>query len=611
LQTNKLSDFGWLSLTFFLVSCSSPEKEFEVARGEDTEEAYARFIVEHPNSPLNQTARGRLETIRWREAGSLNTVEAYQRFASDFPESTLRFEALDRIESNHWESARKAGTLPAYQAFLTAHRSGRHAAEAIAGVEELEWRDAAGRRDLGEIELLAAKYPRSARLDEARELIASLRWEQASRTDTKEGYRQFLQSYSDGPHARKAWERLEELTWLEAGKADTPEGYQTFIREFPESSHLKNAETRVERIHLRRFEAEPSLDNYEKYIEPHLSAGRIGKRADFEERVWKEVSSGTDIARYTGFLQLFPDGAFTEQARKSRDGIEWAAAVSEGTDTAYLDYLAHYPAGLHASDAKGVIEKFRWDAARKLDTVAAYQFFIAENPDSTLVAEAEALIRKDKELWKARVVQQGVASATIIDYQGTDWNISPGSSVVAEYLAKGEKRQDIGLHVVTYVWTDVDREKKHLGEGGALPVLAVLEGKTIPQDLFGAVFEIERMEKGGEVDLGFSSAELKLADGKSVHPCGIFTSDVADQVSGRLGGILFKGDLKVGQAQFKAIQSGPPFSGDVKMSLINFRAPTSFKFPSGGKVVVGMIFPAKAAEVASLTFLGNLIQIKE
>lgn len=90
-------------LAVSIAGCSREQQDWRSAEAADTQEAYGRFVEQHPDSELAVRARERLaqldEERDWAEAGRAATVDGYRQFLAHHPSGRWAEEARIRIEA--------------------------------------------------------------------------------------------------------------------------------------------------------------------------------------------------------------------------------------------------------------------------------------------------------------------------------------------------------------------------------------------------------------------------------------------------------------------------------------------------------------------------------
>ena len=104
--------FVFLSI-FFVFSCvSAQDRDWQNAIEVDSIEAYAQFLVEHPNVHQSQEAKRRLIYIQtkddWEKTVAVDTIDSYNAFLSKYKNSIYNDSANKRLEELNWQKTSDA-----------------------------------------------------------------------------------------------------------------------------------------------------------------------------------------------------------------------------------------------------------------------------------------------------------------------------------------------------------------------------------------------------------------------------------------------------------------------------------------------------------------------
>ena len=117
-RTRRLCLVSALVLVF--AGCSA-DRAWRAAQTQDTGQAYARFLRDHPDSEHRVGAQERLEFEKVRREPSL---AAYASFERRYPESERLAALLSSLEPAYFDRARAIGTPGAYGTFLSKFPTG-------------------------------------------------------------------------------------------------------------------------------------------------------------------------------------------------------------------------------------------------------------------------------------------------------------------------------------------------------------------------------------------------------------------------------------------------------------------------------------------------------
>ena len=95
-----------LSIALMLLgvaACTPEQRDWRVAQGADTLDAYDRFITEHPDGTLAREARDRIVQLTddrdWQRAASADSERAYHEYLVEHPNGKAAQQARIRIDS--------------------------------------------------------------------------------------------------------------------------------------------------------------------------------------------------------------------------------------------------------------------------------------------------------------------------------------------------------------------------------------------------------------------------------------------------------------------------------------------------------------------------------
>ncbi len=109
-----------------LAACASPEKDWELARRDDSRNAYLEFLAKYPDSPFAEPARQRVRELKviraWDRAEFKDSLVGYQAFVDKHGDSEYadiaRTRARDIQRDEQWQRIRSDGGKRAAEAFL-------------------------------------------------------------------------------------------------------------------------------------------------------------------------------------------------------------------------------------------------------------------------------------------------------------------------------------------------------------------------------------------------------------------------------------------------------------------------------------------------------------
>jgi uncharacterized protein len=119
-----------LAASILLIAWRSPESDFQKAVEANTEQAYAEFIQQHPDTPQAAQAQARLEKVVYSITIKEDTIESYEAFLNRFPNSQFAKDLLtllySKYEERGWSQAVLEDKQEAYKIFHTKYPTSRH-----------------------------------------------------------------------------------------------------------------------------------------------------------------------------------------------------------------------------------------------------------------------------------------------------------------------------------------------------------------------------------------------------------------------------------------------------------------------------------------------------
>jgi hypothetical protein len=97
-------------------------------------------------------------------------------------------------------------------------------------------------------------------------------------------------------------------------------------------------------------------------VAPWILAACAAAGCSRQESAWSDALREDTVAAYQGYLERFPAGAHSGEARASiaalREAQDWSRAERLGTPEAWQRYLGEWPDGRHAAEAKRLLVAF-------------------------------------------------------------------------------------------------------------------------------------------------------------------------------------------------------------------------------------------------------------
>lgn len=140
-----------LVLSILLFACVDPDKDWELAARDDSQETYLEFLAKHPDAPQAELARQRIQELKviraWERAEFKGSEEAYVDFVKKNPDSEFVAAANTRLveiqRDRQWDFVQEAPTSEALAAFISTYPDAPQRADADALLEEIRLAEAA------------------------------------------------------------------------------------------------------------------------------------------------------------------------------------------------------------------------------------------------------------------------------------------------------------------------------------------------------------------------------------------------------------------------------------------------------------------------------------
>lgn len=121
-----------------LVSCASPEKDWQLAERDDSQNAYLEFLAKHPSSKFAERARSRIDELKvirsWERAEFKETVTAYEAFIEKYADSEYAASAREKVRvirrDERWEGLSADPGVESIEEFLAAYPDAPQSADA-------------------------------------------------------------------------------------------------------------------------------------------------------------------------------------------------------------------------------------------------------------------------------------------------------------------------------------------------------------------------------------------------------------------------------------------------------------------------------------------------
>ena len=138
-----------------------------------------------------------------------------------------------------------------------------------------------------------------------------------------------------------------------------------------------------------------SAEGYEQFLERYPE-GRFSAdaREALETLRFKQAQKENTLDAFTGFLELHPDGQHAEEATRTVEMMHWVQAQRQNTQGSYERYLEKYPEGRFADDAGERLAPFLLAGLARSREPADFEAFLERNPEGAAADHARSLLER-------------------------------------------------------------------------------------------------------------------------------------------------------------------------------------------------------------------------
>lgn len=150
-----------------------------------------------------------------------------------------------------------------------------------------------------------------------------------------------------------------------------------------------------------------------------------------EDSWWSEIQLTPTEESIESYLSVFPYGRYVSQAKQLLGDLPWLETCKIGTEAAYLAYKDKYPT-LHQGEIKTILNNFRddqdWSHAQSLNTTDAYKEYLRQHifgrhkKEANQIIEERSLhdnmvdgLRLNQNAYSAEEIQRAIADKTVTE----------------------------------------------------------------------------------------------------------------------------------------------------------------------------------------------------
>ena len=258
--------------------------------------------------------------------------------------------------------------------------------------------------------------------------------------------------------------------------------------------------TTRDEIHWRWASFKNSTGNYKSYLQV-WPKGRHSAEARFryDEHCWEYAVNKDAFWSFHWYLQLHPEGKHVADARDKIETLSWQKAAGTNNIQEYERYLQSRPEGKHVAEARDKIEILSWQKAAETNNIQGYERYLQSHPEGKHVVEARNNIETLR--W-----QEATTANTIKSYIGYITSYPQGRFVPQAESMASDLRTDPALYEDALRTCTEDSLKKflsyfpgHMNEPQVQQLLNdITEGRDIVDLLNEKKIEIETRGSGIE-----------------------------------------------------------------------------------------------------------------
>lgn len=227
-----------------------------------------------------------------------------------------------------------------------------------------------------------------------------LHYQYVAQADTIEKWESFIRRFPEGSYANSAKERLrvlkEDSVWAAAKASNFPSNIKGYLLTYRDGKYVSEANDILSKLARRDWDALPKP--YSKpLIDEFLGKWPDYSRSDIEEAVWADLERHRDISRVKAYLDIFPAGRHTVDARALYEklGTEyWKRVAATRSEELIQSFANEYPdnpvAALASDEISRLYDDLAWVESK--GTIKAFERFLVQNPNSPKRGYAEKRI---------------------------------------------------------------------------------------------------------------------------------------------------------------------------------------------------------------------------
>lgn len=236
----------------------------------------------------------------------------------------------------------------------------------------------------------------------------------------------------------------------------------------------------------RQLWAEAPVETKHELEDRLISVATVDTLAKaIEDHFFSEVLAGISADKIRLFQEKYPGSSYNELLFYKQDSLDFARALGENTESAYLQYINKYPKATFRPLADSLLDGIRYDALVRDGSLAAYQRFRKTYPASRYLDPVEAFIFRhtivsDEEAKLETFVKEAKTSKWRKVAQDYLYFMAPSSSLLSDSAQHAREMLSITLFPIIeegiYGFIDQEGTKRIACAYRTIPEEAKCEG---------------------------------------------------------------------------------------------------------------------------------------
>ena len=148
--------------------------------------------------------------------------------------------------------------------------------------------------------------------------------------------------------------------------------------------------TTRDEIHWQWASHKDKMAGYESYLQT-WPAGRhtTEAKARYDEHAWAEAQAANTVQGFEQYVQLHESGRHLAEAEENIDTLHWQEALAADTVQGFERYVQLHESGRHLAEVEENIDTLDWKNVKYIDTLWAFEEYLRRHADGKYAAEAQ------------------------------------------------------------------------------------------------------------------------------------------------------------------------------------------------------------------------------